>query len=181
MIFLIADIVFATAQFGDRLIYKGETVSIFSNPLESYFNEKNPRPNDLFKFSCTACWRGYIATWKIDNNYLYLIKLVEGTCDSNAKEIQLSKVFPDSKGPIKATWFTGTLRIPRGKRLSYVHMGYGSIYEKDLFMTFEKGKLIEENLVDNTKKELPTRYERTVEELQKLKEWEENTVKQKDK
>lgn len=156
MVLLIANSkVFATAQFGDRLIYKGKTVSIFSNPLEAYFNVKHPRPDKLFRFSCTACWRGYIATWKIDDNYLYLIKLVEGTCDTNAKEIQLSKIFPDGEGPIKATWFTGTLKIPLGKELVYVHMGYGSIYEKDLFLIIENGKLIRENLVDNTKKGLP--------------------------
>ncbi|MFC1824837.1 hypothetical protein ACFL9T_19180 [Thermodesulfobacteriota bacterium] len=181
MILLLSNNAFATAQFGDRLIYKGETVSIFSNPLESFFNEKNPRPNRLFRASCSACWRGYVATWKIEDETLYLIKLVQGTCGSDAKEIQISRVFPERNAPVKATWFTGTLRVPRGKRLSYVHMGYGSIFEKDLYLTFEKGKLTGEHLVDNTKKELPTRHERALEELQKLKEWEENRVKQKDK
>ncbi|MCP3873927.1 MAG: hypothetical protein GY699_12315 [Desulfobacteraceae bacterium] len=152
LFFLVANKVYATAQFGDLLVYKGETVSIFSNPLESYFDKKNPRPDNLFQFTCTACWRGYIATWKIDDNYLYLMKLVEGTCSSNAEEIQISKVFPGSNGPVKATWFTGTIRIPQGKELEYIHMGYRSKYEKDLFITFENGKLIKEILVDNTKK-----------------------------
>ncbi len=72
------------------------------------------------------------------DNYLYLMKLVEGICDSNAKEIQISKIFPGNNGPIKATWFIGTIRIPQGKELEYVHMGYRSRYEKDLFITFEK-------------------------------------------
>ncbi len=62
--------VFPTAQFPDLLIYNGETLAIFSNPLESYFSEANPRPSNLFKFSCTACWRGYVATWEIkDGNF----------------------------------------------------------------------------------------------------------------
>ena len=132
ILILISTRAFATAQFGDGLVYKGETVSIFSNPLESFFNKENPRPNDLFKPRCSACWRGYVATWKIENGYLYLIKVVEGSCGSNPKEIEISKVFPKGNPPIKATWFTGTIRIPKGKRLLYVHSGYRSIYEKEL-------------------------------------------------
>lgn len=144
--------VFATAQFPDYLIYKGETHPIFSNPLESYFDNNNPRPTDVFRFSCTACWRGYIATWKIEAGYLYLVKLVEGTCHSDAKEIPLSTIFSTQQVPVKATWFSGTLRIPQGKTLQYVHMGYKSIYAKDLFMIIEKAKLIKKYVVDNTKK-----------------------------
>jgi len=39
-----------------------------------------------------------------------------------------------------------------GKELEYVHMGYGSIYERDLFLKFEKGKLIGKRVVDNRPK-----------------------------
>jgi hypothetical protein len=157
---LISNHAFATAQFGDRLNYQGETVSIFSNPLESFFNKENPRPKDIFKPMCSACWRGYVATWKIESGYLYLIKLVEGSCGSNPKEIEISKVFPRRKPPVKATWFSGIIRIPKGRRLMYVHMGYHSIYEKELFLKFDRGELVKERLIDNTEKELPSRRER---------------------
>jgi hypothetical protein len=168
---------FATGQMSDHLLYKGETVMIFSNPLESYFDKDHPRPDKLFRFSCTACWRGYVATWKIEKDELYLVKLDEGSCDENPKKIPLKKVFPEAKDSVKATWFSGVIRIPQGKQLMYVHMGYGSIYEKDLFLTFEKGKLIKEEIVDNTKKVIPTGDERTLDELQKLKEWEDGQKK----
>ena len=168
--------VLATAQYPDILIYKGETKFIFSNPLESYFGELHPRPNDIFKSTCSANWRGYVATWKIEGKYLYLVKLIEGSCGTDAPEIPIEAVFSQQNAPIEASWFSGTLRIPLGKRLIYVHMGYGSIYEKELFLTIENGKLIQEELIDNSTKKLPTRYERTLEELRKLEEWEKTRV-----
>ncbi len=167
IIFLYSVSAFATAQFPDYLVYNGETVSIFSNPLESFFSEQNPRPDNLFRYSCTACWRGYVATWEVKDGKLYLVKAIEGTCDSNAPEIDMSKVF-GRKLPVEATWFSGVLRIPRGELLSYVHMGYGSVYEKELILTFKNGKLISEEIVDNTKKKIKSEDERTIEELNKL-------------
>jgi len=102
----------ATAQFPDVLIYKGKSQPLFTNPLESYFTPENRRPAGVFRFSCTAVWRGYVATWKIVDSQLYLVKLVAGTCGQNPPEIPLSIVFPAEDAPIKANWFSGKLRIP---------------------------------------------------------------------
>jgi hypothetical protein len=168
--FMLLGNAFATAQFPYYLIYKGEELPIFSNPLEAYLKTMDyPRHDEIFVSSCSACWRGYVATWKIEDGYLYLTKLVEGTCSSNAKEIPISIIFSKQKAPIKATWFSGTLRIPQGKQLRYVHMGYGSIYEKEIILTVENGKLTKENIIDNTKKRLPSELEGELEELQKIK------------
>src|SRR5690554_7470635 len=62
---------FATGQAGDRLIWNGDTLTVFSNPLElrndidslrsKLFGEKEAGIN-------TACWRGYIAEWAIIGN-----------------------------------------------------------------------------------------------------------------
>ena len=60
--------VFATSQAPDVLIYKGNTIPIFANPLEEYTDF------DSFRYKLfgdkegdlnTACWRGYIAEWEI--------------------------------------------------------------------------------------------------------------------
>jgi hypothetical protein len=141
--------VLATAQFPDILVYKGKTHSIFTNPLESYFDNQHPRPKDVFKVSCTANWRGYVATWKIEENNLYLVKLIEGSCFEDAPEIPIITIFPEQQVPVKASWFSGTLKIPLGERLQYVHMGYESIYEKELFLNIEDGKLVNGKLVCN--------------------------------
>ena len=105
---------------------------------------------------------------------LYLVKVIEGTCDSNAPEIDMSGVF-GKKLPIQAIWFNGVLRIPGCKMLSYVHMGYGSVYEKELFLTFKNGKLVNEEIADNTKAKIKPDDERTIEELNKLKKQEDKS------
>jgi hypothetical protein len=175
IIFMMPEWASSTAQRPDKLVYQGETVPIYSNPLESFFDATHRRPNHLFPRGSTACWRRYTATWKIENEYLYLIKVED--CTSEPKEIPLSKIFPGRETPIMADWFSGTLRIPRGNILLYVHMGYGSIYERDMLLTIEKGKLIRQDIVDNTRTRLPSEEERALDELRKLGEWQDNIRK----
>ena len=144
--------IYATAQFPDILIYKGKTEHIFTNPLEQYLKQNQLDNKKIFKPSCSACWRGYIATWEIRDRYLYLVKLEDGNCGDNPKEIPLRRVFPKLKSKsIKALWYSGKIRVPQGKIVQYFHMGYASKYEKDLFLLFRDGKLLEEKVVDNRK------------------------------
>ncbi len=51
--------------------------------------------------------------------------------------------------PIMADWFSGMLRVPRGKIVEYVHMGFGSVYEKEEHITVEKGIVTERTVIDN--------------------------------
>lgn len=87
----------------------------------------------------TACWRGYIGTWEIKESKFYLNKL-EGC-------IRLTK-----EDPVFASWFTGVLRIPQGKMLHYVHMGFGSIYEREYHVKIENGVVVAERTIDNTER-----------------------------
>ena len=48
-----------------------------------------------------------------------------------------------------AHWFTGELRCPSGALLHYVHGGYGSTYESDLFLRVQRGVVLEERTVVN--------------------------------
>lgn len=62
---LIANSAFATGQVPDYLIYKGDTIAIFSNPLEQYFERTGKRELlDFVGCGSTACWRGYYGTTK---------------------------------------------------------------------------------------------------------------------
>lgn len=151
----------ATAQQGDVITYKGETGEMFSNPLETYFDQEHPRPNDLFQPVCTANWRGYVAYWEVKDGLLYLNRLIEGTCDANAPEIPLDRIFPEqTTGPLFAFWFTGTVMLPRGPMLKYVHMGYQSIFSTEILLEFKEGKLVKETIVDNTQLNLDTDEQR---------------------
>ncbi len=140
----------ATAQIGEFLEYNGKQVEIYSTPLESYLEGKEDRPD--FPASSTACWRGYVGLWRIEDSKLLLVSLHDEDWDKNpplGKEFPLSKVFPESKNPIEATWFSGVLRIPEGEQLRYVHMGFGTVFERDRYITIKKGVVTATKIIDN--------------------------------
>ena len=87
--------------------------------------------------NCTALWRGYVGTWEIIDGRLYLIEL-HGELEGGGAA-SLATGFPGFPDRVFAHWYSGTLRIPQGKMLKYLHMGYGSTYERDLFLEIEKG------------------------------------------
>ena len=135
-----------TAQFSEALDIDGEIVGMFTNPLDSYFSLGGKRPAfDCHSFS--ALWRGYVGTWEIVSERLYLIKLT-GNLEGGA-EATLVDVFPCYPDRVFAHWYTGTLRIPKGKQLKYVHMGYATSFEKDLLIDVERGVLQERRLREN--------------------------------
>jgi hypothetical protein len=127
-----------TAQFAETLIFEGKAVSLLSNPLTDYFRLGGHDPG--FQSTSTALWRGYLGTWEVVNDRLYLIEL-RGTLESG-EEACLGSVFPGFPERVFAHWFSGHLRIPQGKRLEYRHMGYGSKYERDVMLTLKNGVVI---------------------------------------
>lgn len=117
ILFLKSNSIFGTDQIPDFLIIENDTICIFAKPLELLYDEKT-RPKTFFdKEPCgmTACWRGYYAYWKLENNKLYLIKIVD-CCDikvtADLKKIFGSK-FKDNK--VFAYWVTGTFLSPQGQ------------------------------------------------------------------
>jgi hypothetical protein len=147
---------FGTAQFPDRLVYKGDTLSIFANPLELLYNEDSPRPkffDDKEGCNSTACWRGYQAEWIIIDGQLYLTGIFSCCFDEDKIKADLGKLFGSKfiDGRVKADWVTANIIAPQGKRLYYVHMGYESLYEKELEFNFNNGQLIGTKTYDNSK------------------------------
>ncbi|MBI1308108.1 MAG: hypothetical protein GC181_16000 [Bacteroidetes bacterium] len=53
-----------------------------SNPLESYFRYKSDRSinGDTLPWTSTDCSRGYLATWKLVNDSLFLTH-IQRSCD----------------------------------------------------------------------------------------------------
>jgi len=163
---------FGTAQIPDILIYHGDTISLFSCPLDYYPDKELTSPKRLFgSTGCffSACWRNYVATWTIEDNKLYLIKIrnacyptdtkyVSASFQSGADSIgneyaDLELLFPDrfKNGKVAADWVNAKLISPKGKLLYYIHDGFESIYEKEIEFTFENGTLISTLELDNSK------------------------------
>lgn len=108
---------------------------MYTLPLDDYFAlvESNPP----FVWTSTDLWRGYIGLWEIIDHRLYLVELRGSLKDGS--EASLATIFRDFPDRVFAHWYSGTLRIPQGERLEYVHMGYHSIFERDLLLDVERG------------------------------------------
>jgi len=124
-----------TAQFIERLRYEGEYVAMYTTPLTDYFAMGGFYPR--FQANCTALWRGYVGRWEIIDGRLYLVGL-RGTLEDGT-DASLASVFPDFPDRVFAHWYSGTIRLPQGERLRYVHSGFASTYERDLLLDLERG------------------------------------------
>ena len=89
----------------------------------------------------TACWRGYIGTWEIKDCKFYLKDVI-----GRFKKI--------SKEPIFLEWFSDVLIVPQGKILCYIHMGFETVYEKELHIVIKKGRVVQQVEICNAQKQL---------------------------
>ena len=155
-------ILFGTAQTSDILIYNGKKYELYCNPLEKYFKKyPNKHPNNLIgendvRIESSDLWRGYVATFEIIENQLYLkdieIESVSDTSDIINSEIiwksVLNKVFTNQE-LVKVDWMTGLLIIPDGEIVNYVHMGYVSTFERYIILEIDEGNLKRETRLEH--------------------------------
>ena len=134
-----------TAQIAERLNYMGEKVAMCTNPLSDYFAMGGFSPK--FQSTSTALWRGYVGSWEILDERLYLIGL-DGILEDGT-DASLATVFPEFPDRVFAHWYSGTIRIPQGKQLKYVHMGYGSTFERDLLLDIDRGVVVSTRVRNN--------------------------------
>jgi hypothetical protein len=128
-----------TAQFSEILHYKGEQLSMRATPLSDYFVLRGMRSD--FQDISTACWRCYVGEWDITLDRLYLIGIRADYKDGT--EVTLGRLFPGYDSRVFAHWYSGVLSIPQGDLVEYVHMGYASVYERDLLLSVEQGVIVD--------------------------------------
>lgn len=147
------------AQLGDVILIEGEKMDLYTNPLEEYWTKKKKKRPAFYPLD--SCRRGYIATWEVKDNQLFL-RSIEGNMEKRIlfigrKSVKCSirTIFSkaDHKG-IKAEWFSGKLRIPNGKMTQYEHSGYDSRFEKELIITVDQGNVIKKITLDYTQRTL---------------------------
>ncbi len=147
---------FATPQIPDKIIYKGKEYDLHSiYPLESYFKkypDKNPgrlgKDPDCF-ISSTGLHRGYVATFEVVNNQLFLKDIQVMTCgkegQSHGWRSAMKEAFPDEK-TVRVNWSTGIFVLPYGKSTPDMKRGYGSpsLYENYIILEVSAGKVTKE-------------------------------------
>lgn len=105
------------------------------HPRLKLLDSEKVEESDFIVFS-TACWRNYIGTWEIKDGKFYL-KGIRG----------IYRMIGDE--PILADWYSGVLRIPKGKLLKYIHMGFASVYEQELLIKIKNGIVVDKRLINN--------------------------------
>ena len=157
-----------TAQTPDSIRFqpRGATHPLCENPLDSFLRARGLKKSRGGMMS-TANWRGYVATWLLQRDRLWLTAIssnglivdrrqseAEAEADADAdvpgeldgRPFTVDGLFPDEdrppETPVFAEWYSGELRIPEGEMIQYVHGGYGTTYERDRLILIERGRFV---------------------------------------
>ena len=133
-----------TAQISDNLIIDGGAVDFMGCPplpwhdprLVKLTDREAKRAGHERWLGTTACWRRYVATWYISDDRLYL-----GSIDGIYRF--------DVDAPVFADWVTQELKIVHGEVLHSVNMGFGSVFEREVFLNVVDGVVVGRTEKDN--------------------------------
>ena len=132
-----------TAQICDQLIWKGKRYSLYVEPFFQYQKQyPGKRRQFAFMHTTTANWRVYRARCEIKDDYLWLTAISGWVWQDQGKPryYRMAQVM-DTRDPVQALWYTGTLILPFGALLRYVHMPYASKYAREWRIKVVKGKI----------------------------------------
>ena len=152
-----------TSQCWEIITIDGARLGMLTLPLDAWLATRSP-PIDMEKLSPwvnSACWRGYIGLWRLEDGRLWLDGITCDTlgsddCPDSPPEIDMRPIFDGDPGPIECTWFTGKLRVPLEPELAHVHMGWMSTYRYERIIHIRQGKVVRERHVDHTDRFLAT-------------------------
>ena len=162
---LLKSFAFASYQDPEILIYKGKSYDMRSSPLEAFYNYKLPEfwiePNTM----SSGNGRGFIATWEVINDKLYLTKIDSWFCrksirtKSGCRRVTLRDLFGRKviNGKVSASWYFDKLEVTYGEQLLYASKPQLPIFEYEMIFEVEAGKVGEPLMIDN-KKRSPSPY-----------------------
>jgi hypothetical protein len=157
----------------DYIIFKGDTIATYNLILEQYLQRHDTaKTEQLFGLSFRNgtdgsisfnCWRGYQAIYKIDNDSLFLVDIIDcgerrnGTIDKVASFKKMKEVFGNNfiNGRVYINWFSGYLNFPLTNKVLRWDGVFYKIYEKETVVNIAFGEILNtkdvENYVDNPK------------------------------
>ena len=125
-----------TTQVKERIIIDGEKYPLL-NALSLPEDDTKIKQKEGSTYTRSSCWRGYVGTWEIKDDKLYLIEFSSGMYDVLANL------------PILADWISGTAKVATGevKESSSWEI---ETYETEMHLTFENGLVVKtENIKNN--------------------------------
>lgn len=134
---------FATMQMPEQLIVGRDTMPLFVLPLATADHATQVRIKERLNEADTliissACWRGYVGYWRLEEGQLWLERLdtFHGKPLFTAEEL-----FPElaEQGRVRASWFSGEICYGRGEK---VYIEDRMIYEEEWTATVEAGRVV---------------------------------------
>ena len=118
-----------TTQVQEEIIINGEKYSLINCPS---FPDSIIQPKKNLKYyrESSACWRGYVGTWEVKDDRLYLVDLSSANYE-----------LVDSP-PIFADWISACLKIATGESNSRFDTFDIPIYETEMHLTIENGLVV---------------------------------------
>jgi len=158
---------FASPQMPDYIIFKGDTIATYNLILEQYLQRQEKTESEkLFGLSFRNstdggfsfnCWRGYQAIYKIDNDSLFLVDIINcgerrnGKIDKVASLGKMKTLFSDKliNERVYITWFSGDLNFPLTNKVLRWDGVFYTIYEKETVLNILNGKVLKIENVEN--------------------------------
>ena len=149
----------ATEQRPDLLIINKDTFYLKSFPFNDIIKHFPFTYYDKYTFPHTGCWRGYIATWKIIDNKLFLLEVKKA--DRTEEKLDILKYFESINytpvlidGLIMADWYSDTLvdyvsyNDLHLREELYLEKHYRFRKNAIIQLIFNQGRLIENRIQD---------------------------------
>lgn len=137
-----------TAQAREVLILDGVWEDMAACPLESHPITRHFKLEDLSDRFSTGCHRGYRGVWEVLDDHLWLV----GLFDAMGEPADARLIFGNQPLPARADWFSGTLLLMRGPRLTYYHAGWGGVYAQHLRLYVREGRVVRRRRYDQTRR-----------------------------
>lgn len=150
----------------DYVIFKGDTLATYNLILEQYLQARDTGAREqLFALSFREslsgsfslnCWRGYQAIYKIENDSLFLVDIINcgernGIIDKAASIEKMKVIFGDNviNDRVYSFWFSGALNFPLNNNIIRWDGVFYKIYEKETVIAIAAGKILNMENVDN--------------------------------
>lgn len=103
-------------------------------------------PREFATAYSTGCHRGYIGTWELVDNRLYLVELV---AEPDINNVSIEKFFPGWSDRVFAHWYTGTLMVDYPHLLQDEYSGAVEIVYQSVSINIERGVVVSDERMKN--------------------------------
>lgn len=160
----------ASPQMPDYLIYGNDTIPTYNLILEQYLQRQDSTETEqLFGLTFRNgasfnCWRGYQAIYKIENDSLFLVNIINcgelrnGRIDKAQSNEKIKSIFGKKfrDGKVHIDWFDGYINFPLNNEVLRWDGVFYKIFEREKVLTISNGQIEKvedfDNYIDDPKR-----------------------------